>query len=768
MPQGNNITLAILLQAHDKTKKALVSADRNLNKLSKSQVKNTKDTKKQKQETEKLTKELEQNTKEVNKNERAQKKKGGVLKTLRGKYLGITAAIAGVTYSLGKMFGSMGASEKRMSNLGTLTGANTELLRQMELGVRDLAKRSVVSLAELETELYNVASAMGASTDNIAVLEAGAKLANVGVGSLSSSIDALTTSLNAFEIDASQAEQVAGTLFLAIRGGKMTIDELASALSRVAPVASGAGLQIADVATAFQFVTSAGTKAAEAGTQMKAFLQYITKDTKAWSSALGTVGLTVHDVRAGLQEHGLIFAMETLNDISNQGVNIFDIFAGNAEALAFGQTLLKTSIEEYEQALQRAIDGSSILNEEYIRSIDNLPDLIQLAKNGLNVALQQLGDYILPSVKELLVAFIDEMRKPGTTNTIKSFGKFIIFTFGAIVSTIHTTLVGIKSLAWGFITYLKLLALGINNVLIPALEAPLTLVKGVARGMKFLGLVSAEKADKIINLDIVPRINTEGITKIQQGLEESIRGNIEKASENAKKTRSRMNAIDAMSQTFTSVARAADEKRKQTIQEKIAASSFGSGGSVGGTTKDGETKTTPYKLPEGFRKWSSNFRQSYAHQLAAQQQKNAISEEITKLAKKGTFFNMGYEQRMAQAQKIAGRHNLATQDFASISGLASQIERASDGAMRELERKAQERAREKAREKARATATRTRAVASYTPKTYTPTKTTNIQNQINITIRENNILGEITQEVAEKIGDVILNEVRLSTHNVNQ
>ena len=119
--------------------------------------------------------------------------------------------------------------------------------------------------------LYQIISA-GAkdSTEAIETLTASNKLATAGITDVATAADGLTNVMNAYSLAANQASDVSDTLFIAVKAGKTTVDELSGAIGNVAPLASSAGVSFQEVAAALATITSQGIDTRRATTGLRA------------------------------------------------------------------------------------------------------------------------------------------------------------------------------------------------------------------------------------------------------------------------------------------------------------------------------------------------------------------------------------------------------------------------------------------------------------------------------------------------------------------
>jgi TP901 family phage tail tape measure protein len=171
--------------------------------------------------------------------------------------------------------------ESMMSDVNTLFDDGGKSVGKMSTGIKDLLKNSPKSAEDLGASAYSIVSAgISDATEAVKVLDASQKLAVAGLGETSEATDILTSALNAFQIDAENANAVSNAFFLAVKGGKTTVSELAQGFGQVAPLANQMGIQFEDLISATSAMTTSGLKASVAYTQIRSALSSMLKPTK--------------------------------------------------------------------------------------------------------------------------------------------------------------------------------------------------------------------------------------------------------------------------------------------------------------------------------------------------------------------------------------------------------------------------------------------------------------------------------------------------------
>ena len=133
--------------------------------------------------------------------------------------------------------------------IATLLGdVNDADLSRIRGEVEALSREFGVGAQQVAAAYYDALSA-GIPADAVSgFLGDAGRFAVAGVTDLGSSVDLLTSALNAFGLGAADAGRVSDVLFGAVRAGKTTVDEIARSFFQVGPVAASVGAEVEEVA----------------------------------------------------------------------------------------------------------------------------------------------------------------------------------------------------------------------------------------------------------------------------------------------------------------------------------------------------------------------------------------------------------------------------------------------------------------------------------------------------------------------------------------
>lgn len=321
---------------------------------------------------------------------------------------GIAALVHGMADAF--MAASEAAAEFETATMKISTIADTSQvpLAQMSADIMNLSRDTGISVAGLSEAAYSAISASVDTADAVGFTATASKLAAGGFTSSATAVDVLTTALNAYGLEAGQAENISDMLVTTQNLGKTTVDELAASVGKVIPLASAYGVEMDNLSAAYAELTKGGIATAEAGTYLKSMLNelgdsgstvsaVLLEQTGSTFSALMEQGYSLGEVMAVLGDSvgGNAGAFNELWSSSEAGIGALSLY--NAGAEQFNTTLdaMQSSVGATEAAYSAMTDTTAHAQEELANAANNLQISIGQNINPLVEKLYGLGTDVL-------------------------------------------------------------------------------------------------------------------------------------------------------------------------------------------------------------------------------------------------------------------------------------------------------------------------------------------------------------------------------------
>lgn len=328
-----------------------------------------------------------------------QKVTGGLNKAAK-TFAPFSAAAAAVLVPATKGAMDYQDSIAKVTTLLDMSQTSVGDLQDMFLGLSNATGLSASSVAEAGYQ------ALSASVDYEhlgSFLETATSLAKVGFTDTATATDVLTTAINAYGMQSSDANDIAQKLVQTQNLGKTTVSELASSMGRVIPIASSSGVSIDNLTTAYALLTKNGISTAQSTTYMAAMLNEL-------SNSGTDVGSTLED-RTGKSFKELMESGWSLNDVlgllkqaADDSGKGFNELWGQSTAGAAAMTLLNSGSEEWNATMEVMQGNTDVLGE----GLDKLHTPAQMMREALN-QLKNSGIELGLSLMETLAPIIEQV-----------------------------------------------------------------------------------------------------------------------------------------------------------------------------------------------------------------------------------------------------------------------------------------------------------------------------------------------------------------------
>lgn len=273
----------------------------------------------------------------------------------RARQMGRTVSLATAPIGIALAAGTREAQNielalREVNTLSGLTGteaaANFDSMRD---SIARLSQETGLAQENLVSGLYDSLSA-GVPADNVfTFLETSAQLGVAGVTDTQTAVDGLTTVINAFGKEAGDASIVSDQIFTAMKLGKQNVEEISSSLFQVAGAANAAGVDFDNVAAAMATLTSKGTPARVATTQLRQAILSTQAPTAEMQDAFDELGVKGFDEllkKSGSMQEAFIALSGTAGD----NAELKKMF-GSVEALQAVLSMTGGNADDARQAL---------------------------------------------------------------------------------------------------------------------------------------------------------------------------------------------------------------------------------------------------------------------------------------------------------------------------------------------------------------------------------------------------------------------------------
>lgn len=370
-------------------------------------------------------------------------KLGNGIKTAAKWGAAIVAAAGTIAVAIGtKAVVAASNFETSFAQVNTLL-SDTVNLDEYKKKIIDLSNKTGVATDSLCESIYSAISASVEESKAIEFVESALKLAEGGFTDAATAVDVMTTAINAYGLSAEDATQVSDYLITTQNLGKTTVDELASSLGKVIPIASAYGVKMDDLSANMAILTKNGIATAEATTYTKAMLNELGDSGSDVSAILREqTGKTFGELKESGLSLGEIIAI--LGDSVDNDSAAFNELWSSSEAGVGALTLLKTGAEEYNNVLDTMRDSSGATTEAYETMHNTFATKVDQLKTVVTNTLVEVGNTLLPFATSIVDWVIEKMPLiQGIIQTAIGTVKAAVEAFHNILQTIFLNIQGI-------------------------------------------------------------------------------------------------------------------------------------------------------------------------------------------------------------------------------------------------------------------------------------------------------------------------------------
>ena len=359
------------------------------------------------------------------------------------------AGAAAATFAVVKMskdsIEAFGNFEDKMNEVFTLLpGITEEAMDSMKEDVQLLSKEMGILPDEVIPALYQAISA-GIPQENVFdFMEVASRAAIGGVTTLETSVDGLTSVVNAYGDNVITVGEAADAIFTAVRLGKTTFDEMSDSLFYVNPVAASLGVNFDEVAAAMAEITSQGVPTRNAATYLgQAFNELSKEGTVVYDTFKEITGASFKDFIKGggsVQD-----ALKLLEDYAaDTGTEVKDLW-GSVEAGKAILALTGSHVESFSDKMDEFADKAGAADSAYEGMAKGLKKQWDKIKAWWATVKINVGEKFQEPIQEL-ITFLEENQDKIETFVGDIFDK-LIEAFRWVMDHGDVVALGIKGIA---------------------------------------------------------------------------------------------------------------------------------------------------------------------------------------------------------------------------------------------------------------------------------------------------------------------------------
>jgi len=491
----------------------------------------SKEIKKMKEEYKKNNDKLKEFDSSLGNNQRNVGNYGSALGSMKEKMAGAGMAIGGammafmaLSRTVQMITGDFGEFEKSFTNVLTLMSSDdiNQFHGAMQDGALNIISEYGFAIGDVNKALFDSVSAGVPAAQSIEFMEVASQLALGGVTDLSTAVDGMTTVINAFQLETTEANKIANAFFTAQKFGKTTVEELANSIGTVAPHAQRAGMSYQELLAAMAELTKQGIKTDLAATALKSTITAIEKPSQKAKDTFDKLGISYGT--GAIKSEGLMNILTQITSASEENADVLVELIPNIRALTGVSAMGTEAMQDYDNILQ-SVNLDYGENSSLTKAVAMQQETLEQQQKKLNGEWTKqkvlLGEKMKP-VMEGVLKFLNWLVK--NLPTIGRVLKGLVVTWGAynIAMALAALRTGILS---GKITQLTIKQRIMNTV---AKANPYVLLASVILGVVMATRDMGDATEDAIEVETRYQKVISENSKIQKAARDKIKEEIAK------------------------------------------------------------------------------------------------------------------------------------------------------------------------------------------------------------------------------------------------
>jgi broad specificity phosphatase PhoE len=340
-------------------------------------------------------------------------------KILSPKNLGLVGLVVGLEQAGEAAFNFSKEMQSAFAQVQTLSANFVEQSEEALKGIENITNVVPVDTVNTIQGLYQVVSAgFSDVADAMIVLEAASKGAVAGVTDVNTAVDGVTTILNAFNLQATDADEVMSAFFTTVRLGKTTFGEIGSSISNVASIAANFNIKFKDVLAGVATLTKSGVPTAQAVTQIRSAILATSEvagdmvfQGRSMQEAFALIRESAGGSNTELRE--MLGRVEALNGVLGLTGDKATVAAGDLNEL-------QTSVGELEKAFGIMVDTTESkmilffnkLKNRFLKPAgEDIRDFVDKLAEAMNDLLTTSEERVAETRKSILGDFLTDLSK---------------------------------------------------------------------------------------------------------------------------------------------------------------------------------------------------------------------------------------------------------------------------------------------------------------------------------------------------------------------
>lgn len=271
-----------------------------------------------------------------------------------------------------------GDFESSTQHLVTDAGEAQKNLGMIQKGILGISSSTGTAASSLSAAMYHIESAGFHGASGLKLLQTAAQGAKVGGADFETVAKTLTGTMNSYGMSGDQAVGMMNQLITTTASGDMRMQDLASSLGNVVPLAAAAGLSFSQVGGALATMTAQNMSAQQGAQDLANTIRALSNPNNVAIKEMQNLGLSSNDLSMNLGKRGLTGTLEILTRAvaahTKGGAVLIASFNASKQAAADANTMIASMPPNLQKVATSYLNGTTTLGD-WRKELKTLPPI---------------------------------------------------------------------------------------------------------------------------------------------------------------------------------------------------------------------------------------------------------------------------------------------------------------------------------------------------------------------------------------------------------
>lgn len=286
--------------------------------------------------------------------------------------------------------------DRNFSNIRAITGQTSTEINALKNDVSRLSNEFLATPIEASQAYYDIVGGVQDVTQHMPMLRQAMLLSDATTADLDTTTKAMIATMNAYEMQASQATLVTDIYNRVVQMGVGSGQEFVSALSPLGGVAKSAGVGFEELGTAIAFQTTKGFTASTAANNTAQAINKLLAPSGQLSKLYRQLG--IESGQTAIEQYGLAGTIQMIDDAIGGSQEQWIKLLGTQEAVKAAVALSADSYDGFAETFSAGVDGSALKSQS--AALDNAAAQWDMLTGKVQSYQIAVGNLALPMANE--------------------------------------------------------------------------------------------------------------------------------------------------------------------------------------------------------------------------------------------------------------------------------------------------------------------------------------------------------------------------------